>query len=428
MRSDACLGRYFHADPPSRNFCARVCQLGALGKLLNKNVYACINPQEALNLAHPSIRPQRLHWMGQGPHSIDLLCSLGHQAVEAGLVHVACHWGTTRFDASLFNALNPHQYIWLPRIDGDEPPFQPLTVSSLLDIPLLEASARPVPLMYKRDLMSWWEQQLPTGHARAADASDLLTRPGSLVHGGCFHLTQSVSDVLEDTAALGACLSMIGTGAMGFICSQPCELCRFRLSVPGGLRCASCSRSKRSIEPHEQSAAAARASRARRVRAGAPGILDELSDDVRASFSRSIASSLWAIRTGSKVHIDWLRAVRHQLESAHLIDALLPDGFSDLSYLDQIRALQAALDQNEWDYAAWPLKISMAQSWLLSSTAVRSRRRGPGPLPDTLALAKAARDLLSNGHSKQDVAQALRVSPSHLSHLLRRTAAHLGHG
>lgn len=379
-----------------------------------------------LNLAHSLSRPRRLHWMGQGPHSIDMLCSLGHQAVEAGLVHVASHWGTARFDARLFNALIPHQYLWLPLLDGEEPPFQPLTASSLLDFSLLEASARPVPLMYTRDLMSWWEQQLPTGHARAADASDLFTKPGSLVHGGCFHLRHSFSDVLEDTSALGVCLSMIGTGAMGFICSQPCELCRFRVSVPGGRRCASCSRSKQTVEPHEQKAAAARASRARRVRAGAPRMLDDLSDDVRASFSRSIASSLWAIGTGCKVHTDWLRAVRHELESAHLADALLPDGFSDMSYLDQIRALQSAFDQNECDYAAWPLKISTAQAWLQSVTAVRSRRRGPGPLPDTLALAKAARDLLGSGHSKQDVAQALRVSPSHLSHLLRRTAGHLG--
>jgi hypothetical protein len=157
-------------------------------------------------------------------------------------------------------------------------------------------------------------------------------------------------------------------------------------------------------------------------------MLDDLSDDVRASFSRSIASSLWAIGTGCEVHDDWLSAVRHALESAHLVAALLPDNFSDLSYWDQIRALQAALDENEWDYAAWPLKISMAQSWLQSATAVRSRRRGPGPLPDTLALAKAARDLLGSGHSKQDVAQALRVSPSYLSHLLRRTAGDLGQG
>jgi hypothetical protein len=364
--------------------------------------------------------------MGQGRHSVDMLSTLGYQSVEAGLVHVASQWGTTQFDVRVFNALIPHEYIWPPLLDGDQPPVQPLTISSLAEFPVLEPSSRPVPLMTSRDLVSWWEQQLPDAYAQGLDAGDLFTKPDLLICYGCHRLKHSLAEIWEDTAALGACLSMIGTGAVAMIGSTHCELCRFRQSIPGGLRCASCSRSKQAVDFRDDKMAAARARRALRIRAGASGMDVLPCEDVRASFSRAIASSVWSMRTGCKAHSEWLASVQQALKSAPLVYALLPENFAGLGYSGQARALQAALDEHEWDYAAWPLKISMAQSWLESATAVRSRKRGPGPLPETLARARAALDLLSGGYSKRDVARALGVSPSHLSHLLRRTSGHLG--
>lgn len=372
-----------------------------------------------------SSNPSRpLPWLGDGRHAVDVLTALGYQTVRAGLAHIATNWGTAPFDYQVFNYLIPNDYIWRP-LDGEEPPPTPLTIESLLLIPILEPSSRPVPFMTRMDLVSWWEQQLPAAHLNDKSRTDSLTDPAALISAAFLHLRDSLSYVFEDTPALGACLSMIGAGALSIAWAVPCQVCHFRLSVLGTNRCSSCSRSKRVVGAPEDRGAAARAWRARLIRAGVPALQNDSSEDFRAAFSRSIASILFSMRQGCTLHRQWLDSVHSALQASPLVCARIPQDFAEMTHRDQLRALQVHIDNNEWDYAAWPLKVKKAQLWLESAARVKARRRGPGPMPESLAKAKTAMELLRGGMSRGQVAKTLGISPSHLSHLLRRTAPYL---
>lgn len=360
--------------------------------------------------------------MGQRPHSVDLLMSMGHQAVTAGLVHLACNWGTQPFNARSFNLLSPHEHLWECSGGDTEPPFVPMNVASLILVPLMEPESRPVPFMTRSDLAGWWQQTLSVAQDEDIYLGDLLLDPVSLIRAGLYHLQYTFDFVFEDTPALGTCLSMIGAGSLGILCAFSCRLCQFRLAIPPASRCRSCSRSKHMVDPTEQKHAAARAWRARLIRAGASGIEALADDDVRASLARAIASIGWSMRTGGEAHTQWLGSVQQALKAAPLVQALLPHGFGELEFREQVKALQAAISDRDWDHAVWPRKIAAAQAWLTSSESVESRRRVSGRLPATLALATSARELLHKGLSKTHVAQMLGISPSHLSHVLRRTS------
>ncbi len=370
--------------------------------------------------------PRPLPWLGHGPHSVDLLTSLGHQAVSAGLGHLACNWGTQPFDSGVFNSLSPHRYLWTCPIEATEPPYVPMTVSSLICVPLMEPTSRPVPFMTRADLVAWWQQSLRAVQDGDICFSSLLAEPVSIIRSSLYHLHYSFELVSDDNAALGTCLSMIGAGALGILCASSCQLCQFRLALPPTSRCGSCSRSKHVVDPADDRHAAARAWRARLIRAGASGIKALADDDIRSSFARAIASIGWSMRTGGVAHRQWLTSVQQALQAAPLVQALLPHGFAELQFREQMIALQTATNDADWDHAVWARKISAAQAWMASSEAVKSRRRVAGPLPATLALATAARELLRKGLLKAQVAQSLGISPSHLSHMLRRTSTNFG--
>lgn len=359
-----------------------------------------------------------LTWLGPGEAQVDVLINLGHQAITTGLVHASTAWGTKSFQADLFHQLIPHHHLW-PSPASDRVPAAPLSPQSLL-LPILDPAARPVPFMTSFDLVGWWVQQIfPTEH-NPSGLADVLDRPDARIVIGTYHLSNTFRLLNEDCPALGACLSMIGAGALEILLADQCELCKHRRAIHGP-RCPACSRSKQSIDASQSSKAAVRARRARSIRDSIGDLAGNFSDDQRDSLARSVACVLFGMPNTSAVYQHWLDAIKMALKQAPLVESGLPHDFLTLDFKSQLKDLRMLLDPNEFDYTAWPEKIVWSQAWQEREAGIQARRRGPGPMPKTLAQATQALALLNSGLTKAEVAQVLGVSPSHLSHILART-------
>lgn len=359
-----------------------------------------------------------LTWLGPGEIQIDVLINLGYQAIRAGLVHASTAWGTASFQADLFHRLIPHHYLWSSPA-SDRVPAAPLSPQSLL-IPIFEPEARPVPFMTSFDLVLWWIQEVLPHEPNPSRLAEALDRPETRIVVGTYHLRTTFTSLNEDCPALGACLSMIGAGALEILLADQCELCKHRRAIHG-LRCPACSRSKQAIDLSQSSDAAVRARRARSIRDSISELVVSLPDNQRASLGRSVASLLFAMPTTSAVYQHWLDAIKMALKQAPLVESGLPHDFLTLDFKSQLKDLRQLIDPNEFDYTAWPEKIAWSQAWQEREAGIQARRRGPGPMPKTLAQATQALALLNSGLTKSEVARVLGVSPSHLSHILART-------
>lgn len=362
-----------------------------------------------------------ISWLGTGPNSVDILINVGYQAMPLALAHVCTSWGTSSFQSDLYRRHVPHDYVWC-RAVRDNPPSPSLTPASLL-IPVLEPSARPVPWMTNRDLVGWWFDEVLTRvlpEATPSDCADLFTQPEFLITAGVYHLQRTFNRVCEDEPELGACLSMIGAGALNILFSEQCPLCGCKRSHSETTRCNHCSRSKRVLDPNVENEGAVRARRARKIRGELGHRIGKSSGDQRESLARSVASVLYSMPSSNSVYLSWLKRVTDALRQAPLVAESFPPDFAEIGFRAQLKELRKQMDPNECDYAIWPQKISWVQSWREQLFKIEARRRGPGPMADTLQRASQARALLQAGHSKSSVARSLGVSLSNLSHILRR--------
>lgn len=371
-------------------------------------------------LSHvPPPRTRPLPWLANCWHPVDAFFTLGHQAVQAAMTHLSTACGTGEFENEVYNRLIPHQYLWLPRGPADTPATPLLTWQELMAVPVLEPSARPVAWMSPTDLQAWMQTQL-ADELTDENFDSLFQEPARLVQLGT-KLLRQFDDVWEDNGTLGACLAMVGAGALSILYSPLCDLCRYRRAPLITRRCGSCGRSKRLFDECP-SGPAARASRARALRAvvRTPNAGNSEPEDVEGHFIRSMACILYGLPDDSPSHKTWAAAVGASLGKSPRVETVLPANFSELPFREQLSSLQSAVDRNEWDPAAFAEKIVMANAWLEAAAELQSRRRGPGPTDSTLQRAASAEVLLKEGKTKSEVAKALGISRSHLAHLLRR--------
>lgn len=372
----------------------------------------------------PQQMTRPISWLGARPNSVDVLINVGYQAISLGLEHACSSWGTSNFQSDLYNLHVPHSHVWCRESRG-KPPSTPLTLSSLW-MPLLEPTARPVPWMSNYDLVSWWFHQVFAREGQVATPTDLFdisAQPDFLIVAGVYHLQRTFCFISEDTPELGACLSMIGAGALNILFADQCALCGCRRSHPDTSRCTHCSRSKYLSDPDrsENNEGAVRARRARKIRGELVHRIGKTSGDQRETLARAVASIIYSMPSSNSVYLSWLKKVTAALRRAPLVTDNFPKNFAEIGFKSQLKALREKIDPNEWDYAIWPQKIEWTQSWLEQLAIIKGRRRGPGPMDITLQRAAQAKELLQAGQSKSSVAHALGVSLSHLSHILRRT-------
>ena len=350
-----------------------------------------------------------------------MLINVGYQAIPLGLAHTCTSWGTSSFQSDLYRRLVPHDHVWCGAV-RDNPPSAPLSPSSLL-IPILEPTSRPVPWMTNDDLVSWWFQEVFAHEVTVptpTDLCDLFAQPDFLIAAGVYHLRRTFHFISEDEPELGACLSMIGAGALKLLFADQCALCGCRRSHSDTTRCTHCSRSKTLLDPNEDNEGAVRARRARKIRGELEHRIGKSSGDQRESLARSVAAILYSMPSSNSVYLSWLKMVTEALRQAPLVAESFPTDFADIGFRAQLRVLREQMDPSEWDYAVWPQKIGWVQSWREQLSKIESRRRGPGPMADTLQRALQAHALLQAGQSKSSVARSLGVSLSNLSHILHR--------
>jgi len=363
------------------------------------------------------IRP--LPWLSRGYHAVDVLSSIGYQSVQSSINHSAKVWFPDTQESEVQNALIANEYVfrWL-REGASLPPAALIPV--LFSFSVLEPSSRPVPLMTSHDLMNWWACLIDRTVPGIKTLSTLLNSPYFLVKTGYSLLREEFFESPDDSHELGACLSMIGAGALAVFTSQPCNLCKIRRSVAGTLRCRACSRSKRVIDPADMQSQAAHANRVRRIRVNSTIQDMSVSENHLSSCTRSIASLLFGMDKQSPQHLEWLSHINDSLDKAPTIKNMLGSEFHHADFQFQTQALRSTIDENEWDYGLWSEKILQAQSWYDAADIVQKRRRGPGPMSKTIELAEQAQKLFQQGSSKKAIALQLGVSLSHLSHILRR--------
>lgn len=367
-----------------------------------------------------STRP--LPWLAPNFFSVDLFSTLGYQAVRAAINHVVLTWNDNReLDAVLYNYLIPNDYIF--SVMNDQASLHSaLLHPEILAFSILEPSSRPVSMMSPRDLSGWWAKKLNPSHQSSSDFRIVLDDPAFLIRAGYDLLRHQYPDICEDTPEIGACLSMIGAGALAVFVAQPCSLCRVRRRVHGTLRCKVCSRSKRVIDPINETPQAATTNKVKRLLKIGNFSDFSLPDDLQPSYSRSLASLLFSMPKQCQEYARWLSSIKTSLDKSPIIHKLLGPDFLENEFTYQAQNLRRIIDENEWDYALWPKKILQAQAWHDAAGIVRQRRRGPGPMAKTIDLAHRAQQLLKDGSSKTEVARTLGISLSHLSHILRRTS------
>lgn len=117
----------------------------------------------------------------------------------------------------------------------------------------------------------------------------------------------------------------------------------------------------------------------------------------------------------------------HQL----LIDALtrcptvlqkLPVNILTLDVNSVLVHLRASLDEQEWNYRAWPAKVLLAEQWLTALNFVAPGRKSSGISDTNKERLLLIEQWQLQGFSKSVIAEKLNISRSHLSHLLKRYA------
>lgn len=366
------------------------------------------------------LRP--IHWLGPGHHDVNHYIAIGRQSVQAGLNHLALVCGTADTpDVSVYNVCRPNYFLWRELEPGSALPWAPLRWD-LNYLFQLDPSSLPVAFMTSNDLVNWWSQLLKADPVSNKDFAAGLVRPEFLINFGFHKMHQDFCWESEEVSELAACLSMVGVGAVEILLADTCDLCRLRRAAPASKRCEQCSRSKQLTDEGGQRAQAAKSMRNKRIQVRNGDPFPSVTDELHASFSRSIASLLFAIGREKVLHQQWLEAAKSSLDVAPLVREKLQSNFLEISHKEQLAALRNVIDPNEWDYAAWPNKILRAQAFAEASDALFRRRRTGGPLPQTIDLANRARTLISHGLSMSEVALRLSISKSHLSHTLKRTS------
>lgn len=273
------------------------------------------------------------------------------------------------------------------------------------------------------EFVAWWNSTLLQMKLRESRQMGLFSEPHKLIRVG-YLISRSATRLqsLDPTRALVG-LTMVGFGLMAF---KPYRYCIcWRRAKPGLDRCEEHSQSKTNTSPDARSpSATAHAARvARRInqtpeRRRCIALKRSVEDRENA-----ISSILWAIPASDRVRRS--EGLQREIENAPKVRSLLPSDFLQLPYARQLAYLRTCLDPNEWAARAWPLRIRMAETWLSIEATVTRDPLVTGLAPRNLDRIEQAEKLLSNGRPHRAVAEDLGISPSYLSHLLRRSNSRL---
>lgn len=231
-----------------------------------------------------------------------------------------------------------------------------------------------------------------------------------------------------DSQEFFAALVTMGIGIQGLPTGQTCTYC-FRQARPWSNVCTLHSQAKLAClstgSTRGRHVASARA--AKDVTAAVKGDFQLLRRPLMERsefFNRELhlGGILWPLH-GDALH-DWHQSLDRSLSRSPRVCALLGHGFAALPYWRQIARLQEALRDQEWVAWRWPALIELAETWMTEGEKLKLQQRPSGPSPENIDRIAKIDLMLSEGLAKAQIAAALGVSPSHLSHLIRRHKHH----
>ena len=135
-------------------------------------------------------------------------------------------------------------------------------------------------------------------------------------------------------------------------------------------------------------------------------------------FELTIGSILWQLE--GFLRDGWLEKIKFALNQAPLVRCRLPIDFETLMHHEQLEALQCAIDSREWLLHRWPALILIWQSWLEAEAKISPGKNPKGLIQRNLVRHNFALEKLQHGWTHSSISDALGISRSHLSHLLRR--------
>lgn len=285
--------------------------------------------------------------------------------------------------------------------------------------PRLPDNAYPKEAMTAAELVQWLSREFVDLMGHAHNLEQIFRDPALLVRTGYLFARAAYRQGDLTSKPHAAALSMVALGATWFLREESCAIC-FRRSVPGLDRCAVHSQSKfnglgTKPERSEQ-VQKSRAATALTRSLGALGATFLKPDDAH-SFGWTMAGILWPMY-GTEV-ASWRSEVDEALVESPIVSALLPAGFSAMHFQGRLAALRAAVDPGQWIVRRWPARIMAAQRWIAAERVLAPGHR-EGLSDKNRVRVELALQMLSTGTRHAQVALALQISRSHLSHLLRR--------
>jgi AraC-like DNA-binding protein len=142
-------------------------------------------------------------------------------------------------------------------------------------------------------------------------------------------------------------------------------------------------------------------------------------DDCKAE-EKTISGLLWGSDWGSgNRSIEHLQT--HMRAGAYpRVRARLPQDFCELNTARASATLRRHIDPGEWVPSYWLSRVGAAEIWLEAAESLSPGRMHMKPSETNQKRVGVARSLIQQGLPKKEIALRLGISPSHLSHLLRR--------
>lgn len=284
------------------------------------------------------------------------------------------------------------------------------------------------PLLPPRLTRSAWLETLPRLlPSKVLPRLDVLSRdPARLVRVGYQMLCSEWETHGQSRRQTGEALGVIGIGVLGLFPRVRCGVC-YRLSMPGSNRCAHHSQAKTiratPAELNMHSLASARARLATQVvtllRWQPDDFATDRGEDCKAE-EKTITGLLWGYDWGSANHsIEHLQKLMRGGVFPR-VRARLPQDFCDLSTARANATLRRYIDPGEWVPSYWLSRVAAAEAWLEAADSLSPGRTHMEPSEINQKRVGVARSLIQQGVAKKEIALRLGISPSHLSHLLRR--------
>lgn len=252
----------------------------------------------------------------------------------------------------------------------------------------------------------------------------LMRDPARLMRVGFSMLMREWKDHGQCRPRTAEALAVIGLGALGLFPRLRCHDC-FRVAMPASTRCAYHSQSQairlNESGAHAQIAAESRLGARAIAKLGwsESDLASDRGEDPDAE-EKTVAGVLWGLDTeGSGYPLSHLK---EQMRSGALprVRALLPPDFCELNDVRASAALRRKLDPNEWVPSYWFTRAAAAEAWLEAAESLSPGRTQMQQSVVNRKRVAEARLLIYQGNPHKVVAARLGITPSHLSHLLRR--------